>query len=136
LLRLGGIKLGLHVRSTFQASGVRFSAQTTILSFIFLDEATAFSAGHRPCTDCRRARYNEFKSAWCAANPSLAGNTNPPFGHIDKPCRVRTAYLNGCLTLEKARDTHPTRLLDGVSILFMAHKLLYIPILLAFQSKY
>ena len=26
----------------------------------FLDEATAFSAGHRPCAECRRTRYNEF----------------------------------------------------------------------------
>lgn len=34
----------------------------------FLDEATAFSAGHRPCTHCRKARYNEFKAAWIAAN--------------------------------------------------------------------
>lgn len=32
----------------------------------FLDEATAFAAGHRPCAQCRRARYEEFKSCWCA----------------------------------------------------------------------
>jgi len=30
----------------------------------FFDEATAFAAGHRPCAECRRARYNEFTSAW------------------------------------------------------------------------
>lgn len=30
----------------------------------FLDEATAFSAGHRPCAECRRGRYNAFTSAW------------------------------------------------------------------------
>jgi len=29
----------------------------------FLDEATAFAAGHRPCAECRRARYNEFRDA-------------------------------------------------------------------------
>ncbi|HEU0277529.1 MAG TPA: hypothetical protein VFQ95_06905 [Rhodanobacteraceae bacterium] len=34
----------------------------------FLDEATAFAAGHRPCAYCRRERYNAFKQAWCAAN--------------------------------------------------------------------
>ncbi len=32
----------------------------------FLDEATALSAGHRPCAECRRARYEEFRSAWAA----------------------------------------------------------------------
>ena len=30
----------------------------------FYDEVTAFAAGHRPCAECRRARYNEFKEAW------------------------------------------------------------------------
>lgn len=34
----------------------------------FLDEATAFAAGHRPCAACRRPRFNEFKRLWCAAN--------------------------------------------------------------------
>src|ERR1700688_3091687 len=26
----------------------------------FLDEATAFASGHRPCAECRRAKYNEY----------------------------------------------------------------------------
>jgi len=30
----------------------------------FLDEATAFAAGHRPCGECRRDRYREFTGAW------------------------------------------------------------------------
>jgi hypothetical protein len=30
----------------------------------FLDEATAFAAGHRPCAYCQRERFNEFKAAW------------------------------------------------------------------------
>lgn len=30
----------------------------------FLDEATALAAGHRPCAECRRERYNEFTSLW------------------------------------------------------------------------
>jgi hypothetical protein len=34
----------------------------------FLDEATAFSAGHRPCAECRRERYKEFRAAWASAN--------------------------------------------------------------------
>lgn len=37
----------------------------------FLDEATAFAAGHRPCAYCRRQRYHEFKRAWCNANRDL-----------------------------------------------------------------
>lgn len=30
----------------------------------FLDEATAFAAGHRPCAECRNSKYREFKTAW------------------------------------------------------------------------
>ncbi|MBV7394112.1 hypothetical protein [Mameliella sediminis] len=30
----------------------------------FLDEATSFAAGHRPCYTCRRARYQAFLTAW------------------------------------------------------------------------
>jgi hypothetical protein len=34
----------------------------------FLDEAVALAAGHRPCAECRRARYNAFKGAWQRAH--------------------------------------------------------------------
>ena len=30
----------------------------------FLDEAVALAAGHRPCAECRRERFNAFKRAW------------------------------------------------------------------------
>jgi len=30
----------------------------------FLDEAVALAAGHRPCAECRRERFNAFKKAW------------------------------------------------------------------------
>lgn len=41
----------------------------------FLDEATALSAGHRPCGDCRRERLKEFKLRWQQAN-SKDGDTS------------------------------------------------------------
>jgi hypothetical protein len=34
----------------------------------FLDEATAFAAGHRPCFFCRRDGANRFRAAWEAGN--------------------------------------------------------------------
>lgn len=34
----------------------------------FLDEATAFAAGHRPCFECQRERFGEFAEAWLAGN--------------------------------------------------------------------
>lgn len=33
----------------------------------FLDEAVALAAGHRPCAECRRADFNDFKAHWAAA---------------------------------------------------------------------
>jgi hypothetical protein len=30
----------------------------------FLDEAVAFAAGHRPCAECRRERFQAFQNAW------------------------------------------------------------------------
>jgi hypothetical protein len=30
----------------------------------FLDEAVAFAAGHRPCAECQRDRFNAFRNAW------------------------------------------------------------------------
>jgi len=32
----------------------------------FLDEATSLAAGHRPCAQCRRDRFQEFSRAWSA----------------------------------------------------------------------
>lgn len=34
----------------------------------FLDEAVALAAGHRPCAECRRERFNAFKAAWARAH--------------------------------------------------------------------
>jgi hypothetical protein len=50
----------------------------------FVDEATAFAAGHRPCAECRRERFNEFKAAWIEANRELIQGENPTIADIDK----------------------------------------------------
>jgi hypothetical protein len=36
----------------------------------FLDEATAFAAGHRPCAECRRGDYVRFRDLWAADHPA------------------------------------------------------------------
>ena len=40
----------------------------------FLDEATGLAAGHRPCAECRRERFEAFRNAWpsgCLPAPAL-----------------------------------------------------------------
>ncbi len=39
----------------------------------FLDEATAFAAGHRPCAECRRDDYNRFTELWSALHAGETG---------------------------------------------------------------
>jgi hypothetical protein len=39
----------------------------------FLDEATAFSAGHRPCALCRRVDYDRFAEIWKSLHPGQRG---------------------------------------------------------------
>ncbi len=39
----------------------------------FLDEATAFAAGHRPCALCRRADFDAFAEIWAELHPGQAG---------------------------------------------------------------
>jgi hypothetical protein len=39
----------------------------------FLDEATALSAGHRPCAECRREDYEKFRSLWESCHGAPAG---------------------------------------------------------------
>ena len=38
----------------------------------FLDEATAFAAGHRPCAECRREDYVRFQALWRELQPGAA----------------------------------------------------------------
>lgn len=49
----------------------------------FLDEASAFAAGHRPCFECRRADYNRFKSLWLKANPEYGFDEKTSIRKID-----------------------------------------------------
>jgi hypothetical protein len=43
-------------------------ARRSWTELFFLDEATAFAAGHRPCFFCRRDDAKRFRSAWEAGN--------------------------------------------------------------------
>ena len=49
----------------------------------FLDEAAAFSAGHRPCFECRREAANRFKLLWIKGNPEYHFTEKTPIGEID-----------------------------------------------------
>ncbi len=50
----------------------------------FLDEATALAAGHRPCAECRHARFIDFCNAWGEAHPSEDSTQRPTAEAIDR----------------------------------------------------
>jgi len=56
----------------------------------FLDEATSLAAGHRPCAECRRPRYDEFRRAWARRGEPL-----PSAGEIDDTLHAERLRPNG-----------------------------------------
>jgi hypothetical protein len=65
----------------------------------FLDEATAFAAGHRPCAECRREDYNRFVGLWGARADAIDAQL-----HEERMRRFHEARLeelpNGAFVLE------------------------------------
>jgi hypothetical protein len=49
----------------------------------FLDEATALAAGHRPCGECRRVAFRQFKEVWLAGNPEAGLDATSKIRMID-----------------------------------------------------
>src|SRR5262249_10099568 len=74
----------------------------------FLDEATALAAGHRPCAECRRERFNAFRR-------SLADNKTPPSAvELDRRLHAQRITADGTKRTHLAKlDELP----DGVLVL-------------------
>ncbi len=74
----------------------------------FLDEATALAAGHRPCAECQRERFNLFRSMWAQANPALANAAHPSATMIDAALhQERTATDPAARHICASRDELP-----------------------------
>lgn len=75
----------------------------------FSDEATALSAGHRPCGYCLSPRLEEFKKAWFSANESLLEGSPETLDVID-----RTLHRERMATAQRSAETARLRdLPDG-----------------------
>ncbi len=94
----------------------------------FMDEATAFAAGHRPCFECRRQDYNRFKAAWLKGNPEYGFNEKTSFQEIDQLLHKERIDRNGNKITHKANIKD---LPDGAFILIgdephlLANNLIY-----------
>jgi hypothetical protein len=76
----------------------------------FLDEATAFAAGHRPCFYCRRADANAFRAAWEKGN-GVSGVRAPDIDEV-----LHTERLDGKAKRLHALPMPVDRLPDGAMV--------------------
>jgi len=79
----------------------------------FLDEATAFAAGHRPCFECRREDFNKFKALWIKGNPEYNFSPKTSIEAIDKILHHERMNDDGSKKMHKANIKS---LPDGVFI--------------------
>jgi hypothetical protein len=75
----------------------------------FLDEATALAAGHRPCAECQRDRFNLFREFWAQANPELTSVARPAATVIDAALHAERLAANAplrtfCHSIEELPD--------------------------------
>ncbi|WP_312916836.1 hypothetical protein [Stutzerimonas kunmingensis] len=54
----------------------------------FLDEPTAYAAGHRPCAQCRRPAHELFKKAWARAFPEQQDLSAPAIDNLLHAARL------------------------------------------------
>jgi hypothetical protein len=72
-----------------------FSTTNHYSELFFVDEANAFSAGHRPCAFCQRMRSNEFKAAWLRANVDAPDRASYSLSKIDAVLHNERAQRGG-----------------------------------------
>ena len=85
-------------------------ARRSWTELFFLDEATAFAAGHRPCFFCRRQAAEAFRAAWALGN----GGPRPRAPEMD-------AVLHAERLQDRRKRLHPlpaplARLPDGAMV--------------------
>jgi hypothetical protein len=83
ILRPFKLKAWLICELEFRGRKRQVMAPNRYTELFFMDEATAFAAGHRPCFECRRSDYNKFKSFWLKGNPGYDFDEKTSIQKID-----------------------------------------------------
>jgi hypothetical protein len=79
----------------------------------FLDEATALAAGHRPCMECQRDRYLDFRRCWMAGQRRARTSGPPSVDELDTVLHAERLGAAG----QRRTDVQPwARLPDGVMV--------------------
>src|SRR4051812_40893027 len=77
ILRPFAVKRWIICKLEFNGRHRQVMALNQYTELFFLDEATALAAGHRPCAECNRTKYNLFRELWARANPDLTPSSLP-----------------------------------------------------------
>jgi hypothetical protein len=81
----------------------------------FMDEATAFSAGHRPCFQCRYQDHMRFKEYWLKGNPQYGFDRKTPVAKIDDILQAERIAADKSKVIYQAK---PEALPDGTFVLY------------------
>ncbi len=73
------------------------------------------SAGHRPCAECRRDRFNLFKEAWIEGNREHAPSGKASVSDIDNLLHLERVDMDS-----KEKRTYLAQLIDLPSGVFVA----------------
>ncbi|OTG66084.1 hypothetical protein [Acinetobacter silvestris] len=68
IIRSWKLKAWISCLTQFKGNKREIFAEGRYSELFFLDEATAFAAGHRPCSECQHDRSQQFKTAWIQTN--------------------------------------------------------------------
>ena len=67
IVRSWQVRRWIACRTAFGGRHRQVMRPHSYTELFFLDEVTAFAAGHRPCAECRHADYHRFKAAWAVS---------------------------------------------------------------------
>jgi hypothetical protein len=109
------LKAWITCRLEFKGRKRPIMAPDRWTELFFLDEATAFAAGHRPCGECRREAFNHFKSFWLQGNPGHPFTKKTSIQEIDQILHQERIDRRG------SKITHEENILElppGTFVLF------------------
>lgn len=123
LLRPFKLKAWITCVLEFKGRKRQVMAPNRYTELFFLDEATSFAAGHRPCFECRREDANKFKSSWLKGNPAYNFNEKTYIREIDEILhKERIDRKRSKITFEERIDNIP----DGTFVLLNNKAFLFV----------
>ncbi len=87
---------------------------STYTELFFLDEATAFAAGHRPCGECRRSDAKRFKDLWLEVNGALLQGKSGTMANMDAILHSERIGQDGT---QRRWEAHVSEVPDGAMVL-------------------